>query len=599
MKKSKVKIKKSPKKMKGGGDIVGDIVGGGTSDISGGGIPYGMIGNTGAFLADQLIDTEETTGKGLTGKTALKEGLRYGGQGAAIGANPALMAATGGLSLPIGAALGITAGATKGIIDAEKEKKQIKEKYDQIGYRPMENQQSFFQQGGLIPKSLIEVEGPELEVDEKTGKILKDFKGVPSHKNGGYTYMAEKGRIIIRGKDADKYKSSDNFARKSMIREHIMTQKNNEDITNTYKNGGKVNFKSKGDYKKWLGYIHATGLAESTPGNKKVSIRGKSHKVKHMGGGGDPVIKGSGDSFTENYFNTDENGNIISQDQLYKQVDPLKSNNPFGNSMVDIKGSNNFSTPQTGNPFGNSLVNIQGSGKFSTPEMGNTYTNVNWGNIATEAATWAPTLFNLVSSFQKPIEEKGIYNPNEQQSLDIMKKRSINLDPIKNDIYSQEKIASAPTGESQGSYLSRRTQVAANTQKALTDANIKAQAANLGYQGEYAQSLDNFGRQRASADERARDLTIMNKRNVAQFFPKALEDTSKIEQLKDRESQYLDAVKEIRNQREKLYTLESSPNLSDEGKKRIQKEHDKLDAEEEALKRGRIQNHNYTPSIYF
>lgn len=596
MKKSKVKIKKSPKKMEEGGDIgVGDIAGGG-GDIAGGGLPYGMIGNTGAFLADQLIDTEETTGKGLVAKGAITNALKYGGQGAAIGANPALMSATWGLSLPIGAGLGIVAGATKGIIDGEKEKKQIKEKYDQIGYRPMENQQEFFKNGGLIPKNLIEVEGPELEVDEKTGKILKDFKGVPSHKNGGYTYMAEKGRIIIRGKDADKYKSSDNFARKSMIREHIMTQKNNEDITNTYKNGGKVNFKSKEDYNKWLAYGHATGIFNK-PGNKKVFIRGKSHKVKHMGGGGDP--------FTENYFNTDENGNIISQDQLYKQNDPLKSNNPFGNSMVDIKGSNNFSTPQTGNPFGNSLVNIQGSDKFSTPGMGNTYrdpnsgSNIDWGKIGTEAATWAPTLFNLVSSFQKPIEEKGIYNPNEQQSLDIMKKRSINLDPIKNDIYSQEKIASAPTGESQGSYLSRRTQVAANTQKALTDANIKAQAANLGYQGEYAQSLDNFGRQRASADERARDLTIMNKRNVAQFFPKALEDTSKIEQLKDRESQYLDAVKEIRNQREKLYTLESSPNLSDEGKKRIQREHDKLDAEEEALKRGRIQNYNYTPSIYF
>jgi hypothetical protein len=82
-----------------------------------------------------------------------------------------------------------------------------------------------YREGGLIPKSLIEVEGPELEVDEKTGKILKDFKGVPSHKNGGYTYMADQGKVIIRGKDADKYKSSDNFARKSMIREHIMTQK--------------------------------------------------------------------------------------------------------------------------------------------------------------------------------------------------------------------------------------------------------------------------------------------------------------------------------------------------------------------------------------
>ena len=580
MKKSKVKIKKYPKKME-----------------EGGGLPYGMIGNTGAFLADQFIPTQETTGKGLVAKNAISDALRYGGQGAAIGANPALMGATWGLSLPIGAGLGVIAGTTKGIIDGEKEKKQIKEKYDQIGYRPMENQQSFFQQGGLIPKSLIEVEGPELEVDEKTGKILKDFKGVPSHKNGGYTYMADQGKVIIRGKDADKYKSSDNFARKSMIREHIMTQKNNEEITDTYKKGGKINFKSKGDYNKWLAYGHASGAFDK-PGHQKVYIRGKSHKVKHMGGGGNP--------FTENYFETDENGNLVSQDQLFGQNNINNPSNPFGSPMVNIKGSNNFSTPQTGNPFGNSLVNIQGSGKFSTSEMGNTYrdpnsgSNVNWGNIGREAATWAPTLFNLVSSFQKPIEEKGIYNPYEQQSLDIMKKRSINLDPIKNDIYSQEKIASAPTGESQGSYLSRRTQVAANTQKALTDANIKAQAANLGYQGEYAQSLDNFGRQRALADERARDLSITNKRNVAQFFQKALEDTSKLAQAPYREKQYLDAIRDIKAEREKQYQILNSPNISPEVKKRVSKELNKLDEKESALENGRIQNYNFTQgSIYF
>ena len=46
-----------------------------------------------------------------------------------------------------------------------------------------------------------------------------------------------------------------------------------------------MNFKSKSNYKKWLGYVHATGLAESTPGNQPVSIKGKTHKVKHADGG--------------------------------------------------------------------------------------------------------------------------------------------------------------------------------------------------------------------------------------------------------------------------------------------------------------------------
>jgi hypothetical protein len=46
-----------------------------------------------------------------------------------------------------------------------------------------------------------------------------------------------------------------------------------------------MNFKSAGDYHKWLGYVHATGLAERTPGNQSVSIGGKAHKVEHGFGG--------------------------------------------------------------------------------------------------------------------------------------------------------------------------------------------------------------------------------------------------------------------------------------------------------------------------
>jgi len=46
-----------------------------------------------------------------------------------------------------------------------------------------------------------------------------------------------------------------------------------------------MNFKSKGAYQAWLGYVHANGLAESTPGNQSVSIKGKPHQVQHALGG--------------------------------------------------------------------------------------------------------------------------------------------------------------------------------------------------------------------------------------------------------------------------------------------------------------------------
>lgn len=45
--------------------------------------------------------------------------------------------------------------------------------------------------------------------------------------------------------------------------------------------GGVKNFKSEAGYKKWLGFGHANGIFERTPGNQKVSIKGKPKKVKH------------------------------------------------------------------------------------------------------------------------------------------------------------------------------------------------------------------------------------------------------------------------------------------------------------------------------
>lgn len=58
------------------------------------------------------------------------------------------------------------------------------------------------------------------------------------------------------------------------------------------KTGGSMNFKSGEAYKKWLAYGHIHGDFANTPGNQKVAIKGKSHKVKHnMKYGGDPAYK--------------------------------------------------------------------------------------------------------------------------------------------------------------------------------------------------------------------------------------------------------------------------------------------------------------------
>lgn len=44
---------------------------------------------------------------------------------------------------------------------------------------------------------------------------------------------------------------------------------------------GTLHFKSKAGYKKYLAYGHIHKVFETTPGNQKIVIRGKPHKVKH------------------------------------------------------------------------------------------------------------------------------------------------------------------------------------------------------------------------------------------------------------------------------------------------------------------------------
>lgn len=44
---------------------------------------------------------------------------------------------------------------------------------------------------------------------------------------------------------------------------------------------GRRNFRSKEAYKKWLGYGHASGVFEETPGHQRIRIRGRAHRVDH------------------------------------------------------------------------------------------------------------------------------------------------------------------------------------------------------------------------------------------------------------------------------------------------------------------------------
>lgn len=44
---------------------------------------------------------------------------------------------------------------------------------------------------------------------------------------------------------------------------------------------GTRHFKNKGAYQKWVAFGHIHKVFENTPGNQKVVIGGRTHRVKH------------------------------------------------------------------------------------------------------------------------------------------------------------------------------------------------------------------------------------------------------------------------------------------------------------------------------
>lgn len=99
------------------------------------------------------------------------------------------------------------------------------------------------------------------------------------------------------------YKNGGQFDRKFNLPEDSFKQGGNhlhdsiyssslEQYPGIYAKGGHMNFKSNAAYKAWLGYGHASGAFERTPGNQAVSIQGHPHSVQHAMGGflGNPYI---------------------------------------------------------------------------------------------------------------------------------------------------------------------------------------------------------------------------------------------------------------------------------------------------------------------
>ena len=140
----------------------------------------------------------------------------------------------------------------------------------------------------------IEVEGDELEVHK--GKILKDFKGKPSHDDGGYKYNAKsagnKGdnhRMIIPANLRDEYKNSGKLKRQTIETSLKWNQKAREKEEaelqeSVFFKGGKIRMNSakKPDFEK---AAKKRGVSTEEFTNKLFTSKSNSQALKFREGG--------------------------------------------------------------------------------------------------------------------------------------------------------------------------------------------------------------------------------------------------------------------------------------------------------------------------
>jgi hypothetical protein len=207
-----------------------------------------------AIGAIDAIDTGAHTGGrttigGQAGKGAIS--------GLQMGANPALMAATGGLSAPIGAVVGGIYGLIKGKAE---QKKMLREQEDQAGrlqrhYEDNTLQTNIdlngnrFEDGGMVSpeaggentsmqpsvEKMINVERGELMVDPMSMNVVQEFlnpnrfskhsKNQFMEPNGNFVSVP-KDHIIIPKKLAGRYKTGDVLTRKSIVMQLLSDQAN-------------------------------------------------------------------------------------------------------------------------------------------------------------------------------------------------------------------------------------------------------------------------------------------------------------------------------------------------------------------------------------
>ena len=136
---------------------------------------------------------------------------------------------------------------------------------------------------------------------------------------------------------------------------------------------------------------------------------------------------------------------------------------------------------------------------------------IDWTGIASGIAGLAPILSNLNT---RPEYQNTIYNPFANATMTTMRNRRYDISPAMRDIERNRAIANyneSQMNTNTGANMAFRLQNASNTAKAI--ANIRSQESNVNnqYLADYANTLNDLGRQWANESIRVQDANMANR----------------------------------------------------------------------------------------
>lgn len=165
----------------------------------------------------------------------------------------------------------------------------------------------------------------------------------------------------------------------------------------------------------------------------------------------------------------------------------------------------------------------------NTPEA----SNPNWVDAIGDFATLAPIMSNLFTG--NPESVQANYNPYASAIVNTMGRRRYNINPLLRDIEQNRDVANYSASQQMtntGHNMAFRLQNAIQTNKAKAAARATESNINNQYKGEYANAMNDLGKQWVNATNLASDLNAQNRASARNIRRSGLSQLSQFAQNK-------------------------------------------------------------------